>query len=136
MTRYAEPSFGKNLLMKLILAIMLIGTSLTACTNSSRTVSGHAGLALTDEEKHCLYAAALTAIDSPLESQPFKEVCQKIGIFDVHGNQNEHYMAFVQAHVEWAMKAESAPFRSEINSREKAREYLKKYFRKAQPGTD
>jgi hypothetical protein len=115
--------------MKLILAIMLMGTSLTACTRSAGTSAAGADQpGLTDDEKHRLYAAALTAIESPLESESFNRVCEKIGIFDKQAHQNENYMAFVQAHVEWAMKPETAPFRTEINTRDKAREYLSKHL--------
>jgi len=118
--------------MKSILAILvigsLIGMSLSGCTTGARNSAHALPPELTNDEKHRLYAAALTAIESPLESPFFQGVCQKIGIFDMQGNQNERYMAFIQAHVEWAMKAETAPFRAEINSREKAREYLSKHL--------
>jgi hypothetical protein len=117
--------------MKSILAIVLIGISLlismSACTGStgaSITTAGRVGL--TEDEKHRLYAAALAASEFPLESKAFKEVCEKIGIFDAQGNPNDNYMGFVAAHIEWAMKPESQPFRSEINTREKAREYMNK----------
>lgn len=114
--------------MKLILAVMLIGTSLTACSNSGGTVTSRAsGSALTDEEKHRLYAAALAATESPLESETFKQVGQKIGVFDTQGNQNENYMGFVQAHVEWGLKVETAAFRRQIDTREKAGAYLNRY---------
>jgi hypothetical protein len=118
--------------MKSILATgvigILIGMWLSACTTSKDTsASGTEASVLSDNERHCLYAAALAATESPLESSTFKQVCQKIGVFDLNGKQNENYMGFVQKHVEWAMKAETAAFRQEINSREKARAYLNKY---------
>ncbi len=117
--------------MKSILAIVLIGISLlssmSACSGSTgASITTAAPVALTEDEKHRLYAAALAVSEFPLESKTFKEVCERIGIFDSQGNQNENYMAFVAAHIEWAMKPESEPFKSEINTREKAREYINK----------
>jgi len=119
--------------MKSVLATVVIGLllamSMLACTSNTGTSAAGAGQpGLTDDEKHRLYAAALTAIESPLESESFNRVCEKIGIFDKQANQNENYMAFVQTHVEWALKPETAPFRTEINTREKAREYLSKHL--------
>ena len=80
----------------------------------------------TEDEKHRLYAAALAASEFPLESETFKEVCRRIGIFDADGKQNDNYMEFVTAHFEWAMKTETAQFKRDINTREKAREYIKR----------
>ena len=77
-----------------------------------------------EEEKHKIYTAALAADESPLDSALFKEVCKKIGIFDAEGKPNDKYMVFVAEHVEWAMKPELELFRSEINTKEKAREYV------------
>jgi hypothetical protein len=120
-----------GIVLKSVLIAALIGTSLTislsACTSSSAT-SARAGTAgLTAEEKHRLYAAALAASESPLESATFKEVCRRIGIFDADGNRNDLYLQFVTAHLEWAMKTETQPFKREINTREQAREYLNKF---------
>jgi hypothetical protein len=89
---------------------------------------GRSAAALTEDEKHRLYSAALAAGESPLESELFKDVCRKIGIFDAQGKPNDNYMSFVSAHVEWAMKAQTEQFKTEINSREKAREYLSKHL--------
>lgn len=103
---------------------------MSACTSSSGSSTATAGpVGLTEDEKHRLYAAALAASDSPLENETFKEVCKKIGIFDAHGNQNDNYMGFIKAHIEWAMKTETEPFKREINTREKAREYLEHHLR-------
>lgn len=114
-----------------VLIGVLIGISLSismpACS-SSRGTSARVGTAYwTEDEKHRLYAAALAASEFPLENKTFNEACRKIGIFDAHGNQNDNYMGFVTAHLEWAMKTETQQFKREINTREKAREYLNKY---------
>ena len=100
---------------------------MSACTSSSVT-SARVGTSLTEEEKHRLYAAAMAASEFPLESKIFKEVCNKIGIFDTGGNQNDNYMGFVTAHFEWAMKIENQAFKREINTQEKARTYVEKYL--------
>jgi hypothetical protein len=118
--------------MNSILAIVLIGISLSismsACTGSKGAFTATANsIALTEDEKHRLYAAALEESEFPLESKTFKEVCEQIGVFDSRGNQNDNYMGFVAAHIEWAMKPESQPFKREINTKEKAREYINKY---------
>lgn len=117
--------------MKSILAIVLIGVavslSMSACTaGTSIATAGPAGL--TEDEKHRLYAAALAASEFPLESKTFKEVCEKIGIFDAQDNPNDNYMRFVSAHIQWAMKTENEPFKSEINTQEKARTYVEKHL--------
>ncbi len=117
--------------MKSILAVVLIGISLSismsACTGTTGTSTAKADpVGLTEDEKHRLYAAALAASEFPLESATFKEVCGKIGIFNPQGNPNDNYMGFVAAHIEWAMKPESEPFKREINTKEKAREYISK----------
>ena len=44
------------------------------------------------------------------------------------GKPNDNYMTFVAAHVDWGMKAEIEQFRREINTREKAREYISKHL--------
>jgi hypothetical protein len=108
-----------------VLIGVLIGFSMSACTSSTGTPA-RVGTIFTEEEKHRLYAAALSASEFPLESETFKEVCKKIGIFDDHGNQNDNYMGFVSAHFEWAMKSQTEQFKQEINTREKARDYLNK----------
>ena len=113
-----------------VLISALIGTpiwlSLSACTSSAGTST--ASDTLTDDGKHRLYSAALAASESPLESETFAQVCRKIGIFDDHGNQNDRYLGFVSAHLEWAMKAETNAFKREINTREKASDYINKHL--------
>ncbi len=119
--------------MKKIIAIALSVISMSACSASSsavapgRTGSGGSVLSLTEDEKHRLYSAALAASESPLDNETFKGVCRRIGIFDAEGKPNANYMTFVQEHVAWGMKAETEQFRHEINTREKAREYVEKY---------
>ncbi len=80
------------------------------------------------DDKHGLYSAALAASDSPLETDNFKNVCQGIGIFDGAGKPNDQYMGFVSQHVDWAMKSETDQFRREIDSKDKAREYIKQHL--------
>src|SRR5687768_12242445 len=112
-----------DILIGLLIGICL-SLSMSACTNSSGTAAKVSTAGLTEDDKHRLYAAALAASEFPLESESFKEVCRRIGIFDAGGNQNDNYMAFVTAHLEWAMKTETEQFKLDINTREKAREYI------------
>ena len=114
--------------MKLIVAISLIALCLSGCSSYGSGPAGNDGTRLTDDEKHCLYSAALAASESPLDSDVFKNVCKKIGIFDINGNPNDNYMAFVTAHVEWAMQSETEQFKREVNTRVKAREYVNKHL--------
>ncbi len=119
--------------MKSILAILLIGVligiSMPACISSSGTSGATVGTAsLAEDKRHRLYAAALAASEFPLESETFKEVCKKIGIFDAQGQPNANYMAFVQEHIEWSMKPKTEQFKREINTKEKAQEYIKRYL--------
>jgi hypothetical protein len=114
--------------MKPILAMVLIGISLSACATGSGTEAKRAGgPGLSEDQKHRLYSAALAASESPLDSELFKDVCRKLGIFDANGQPNETYMAFVARHVEWGMKSENGQFRREIDTREKARDYIHKH---------
>ena len=122
--------------MKPILTITLAAITLSACgvgrssgpsANSGKSTTRSA-ISLTEDEKHRLYTAALAASESPMDTDLFKEVCKKIGIFDADGVPNDNYMPFVQAHVDWAMKPETEQFKREINSKEKAGEYINKYL--------
>jgi len=130
-----ELSFRSRRLWTAKLAITLIFTALTLCACGVRagadhlaTTTGSTSGSLSQEEKHRLYTAALAASDSPLDTALFKEVCQKIGIFEADGNPNGIYMTFVQEHVQWGMKAETNQFRSEINTKERAQEYVLKHL--------
>ena len=118
--------------MKPVLAILLLavassafscGKNSTAATSAART-----GKTLTEDEKHRLYSAALAASDSPLDTEVFKDVCRKIGIFDAHGNPTDKYMPFVSEHVNWSMTKEFQQFRREIDTKEKATAYLEQHL--------
>lgn len=113
-----------------LLAIALIAFSLSGCSSlrGSTAVSRNAASRLTEDEKHRLYSAALAASESPLDTDTFKDVCQKIGIFDASGKPNDQYMAFVSQHVDWGVKSEANEFRQEINSKDKATEYIKQHL--------
>ena len=117
--------------MKLMVAASLIALCLSGCSSygsGPTSASRNDGARLTDDEKHRLYTAALAASESPLDSDVFKDVCQKIEIFNAGGGPNDNYMGFVTAHVEWAMKSETEQFKREINTKEKARESIEKYL--------
>lgn len=106
-----------------MLAMALLGPLLLAGCGKTATASRNAS-DLSESERHQLYSAALAATETPLESEVFKDVCRKIGIFDAEGRPNNNYMTFISAHVDWAMKAENGPFKAQISSKEKAREYI------------
>ena len=116
--------------MKSFLAIALIALCLSACSSCGSGSAGPRNNAarFTEDEKHRLYSAALAASESPLDTDTFKDVCQRIGIFDAAGKPNDQYMAFVSQHVNWGMKSEASQFRHEINSKDKAREYIKQHL--------
>ena len=84
---------------------------------------------LNDAEQHRLYAAALAASDSPLESQMFKRACESIGIFDQGGQPNDSYMSFVTRHVAWSTSPQAEDFRRQINTKEKAMAYVDEHLR-------
>jgi uncharacterized lipoprotein YehR (DUF1307 family) len=108
------------------LILLILTLSVTGCGNSATAY--RKASELSEPEKHQLYSAALAAAEAPLDSEVFKDVCRKIGIFDAAGRPNNNYMTFVSAHVGWAMKDENEPFKAQINSREKAREYISKHL--------
>jgi len=119
--------------MRSTLAIALVVISLAGCSYRNSSSSGAKAAegkpelnAISEDEKHRLYSAALATSESPLDSETFKDVCRKIGIFDMRGQPNDQYMVFVGAHIEWAMKFENQQFKREINTAENARAYLSK----------
>jgi thioredoxin-related protein len=117
--------------MKRVIVIALVAISMSACSTSSSPVVSYgngSSRLLTADEKHRLYSAALVVSESPLDNDTFKAVCRQIGIFDAEDKPNANYMAFVQEHVEWGMKPETEQFKREINTKEKAQEYIKRYL--------
>ena len=116
--------------MKIAATIAICVLLCSACSSiSSRTVTNRdAAGQLTQDEKHRLYSAALAASDSPMDTPTFAQVCRRIGIFDANGKPNDRYMAFVSQHVEWATKSETEEFRREINSKDKASEYIARHL--------
>lgn len=116
--------------MRVIAAIAVVVILSWACSSTGpRAVTTRTTASLlSEDEKHRLYSAALATSDSPLDNATFKDVCQKIGIFDGRGQPNDRYMVFVGAHIEWAMKIETQQFKREINTAQNARAYLNEYL--------
>ena len=116
--------------LKVIAALALIATLSSACSSggSRAEISRNAASPLNEDQRHRLYAAALAASDSPLDTETFKDVCQHIGVFDAAGKPNDQYMAFVSQHVDWGMKSEANEFRHEINSKDRARQYIEAHL--------
>lgn len=111
-----------------LLAVALIALVVSGCGSASSTTTRNTAGRMSEDERHRLYSAALAASESPLDSDTFKNVCREIGIFDAQGRPNDQYMAFVSAHVNWGVRSETEQFRREINSKDKATEYLKKHL--------
>jgi len=109
-----------SLLVIALIAIFFSGCALKASPDAQKRLS--------EDEKHRLYSAALAASESPLDTDTFKKVCREIEIVDAHGRANDQYMAFVSEHVNWGLKPETEQFRQEINTQEKAREYLSRHL--------
>jgi hypothetical protein len=109
-----------------LLTLLLGGCSPRVGAND-RLPAGDAA-SLNREERHKLYSAALAASDSPLDTELFKAVCRKIEIFDAAGNPNGNYMPFVQEHIAWGLQPETNQFRLEINTKEKALDYVAKHL--------
>jgi hypothetical protein len=121
--------------MKSLLAMILIAIMFSSCSSgNSKTATATSAdprtgtVSFTNDEKHRLYSAALAASESPLDTDLFKDVCKKIGVFDSDGTPNDNYMAFVSEHVDWGMKSQTDEFRREIDSKDKAREYIRKHL--------
>ena len=110
-----------------ILVAASLALSLSACGAGAR--NGKVTSRLNDAEKHRLYAAALAASDSPLESQMFKRACESIGVFDQGGQPNDSYMSFVTKHVAWSTSPQAEDFRRQINTKEKAMAYVDEHLR-------
>jgi hypothetical protein len=115
--------------LKVIAVVALIATLSSACSSlGSRAGSINTARGLSEDQRHRLYAAALAVSDSPMDTDAFKEVCQRIGIFDAAGKPNDQYMVFVSQHVNWGMQSEASEFRQEINSKERARGYIEQHL--------
>ena len=108
------------------LIVILVGLSVLAISCGLGSARGNGRF--TEDEKHRLYAAALAVSDSPLDSEVFQSVCQRIEIFDASGKPNDKYMQFVSAHVDWATRPQTAQFRNQINTPEKARQYINEHL--------
>jgi hypothetical protein len=108
--------------LKFIFAPMVIAILSAGC--SSPAWRANVNDRFSDDQKHRLYAAALAASDSPLDSDIFKRVCRHIEVFDVGGKPNDKYIPFVSAHVDWETHQQTEQFRNEINTPEKARQYI------------
>ena len=109
---------------KIILTIGLIALLLLTSSCGRGSAETSRSSSLTEDEKHRLYAAALAASESPLDTNLFRQVCTKIDIADTDGKPNDNYLSFVSRHVEWGTKAETDEFRQKINTKEKARAYI------------
>ena len=127
--------------MKPILAIVVMTAALSACgvgshsgasptaATDAKTAKAHPAASLTEDEKHRLYTAALVATDSQLQTELYYKVCQKIGIMNADSIPNDNYTRFVsEERLQWIRKPEAERFKQEINTREKAQEYLKKHL--------
>jgi len=106
------------------LLILLLGLGLIVFSCGCGSAYGR----FTEDEKHRLYAAALAVSDSPLDSEVFKDVCQRIEIFDASGKPNDKYIQFVSAHVDWAARPQAAQFRNQIDTPQKARQYIDEHL--------
>ena len=113
--------------LRSVFGIAAIAFCLSACSSYGSGPRNNS-YRLSEDERHRLYSAALAASESPLDTNLFKDVCTKIGIFDAGGNPNDHYMSFVTAHVEWGMKSETDQFRQQINTKEKASAYISEHL--------
>jgi hypothetical protein len=114
--------------MKSFIVAALIAFSLAGCSSRGSTPTRTAATGLSDDEKHRLYSAALAASESPLDNDTFKTVCREIGIFDAEGRPTDRYMTFVSQHITWNTHSGTEEFRQEINSKDKATEYIKKHL--------
>ncbi|HEX6190637.1 MAG TPA: hypothetical protein VFZ40_21480 [Pyrinomonadaceae bacterium] len=114
--------------MKSFIVAALIAISLAGCGSKGSTATNAGASRLSEDQKHRLYSAALAASESPLDNDTFKRVCREIGIFDAQGRPTDQYMAFVSRHVDWWARSETEQFRREINSKERARDYLKRHL--------
>ena len=127
--------------MKPILPIVLMTAAWSACgvgnhsgaptaaASDARTDKAHRAISLTEDEKHRLYTAALVATDSQLQTELFQAVCKQIGIMNADGIPNENYTRFIsEERLQWMLKPEVERFKREINTREKAQEYLSKHL--------
>jgi hypothetical protein len=118
----------KRLKVAMLASIGLIVVLSSSCSPLGSRLNQNNRARLSEDERHRLYAAALAVSESPMDSEIFKDVCRQIGIFDEHGRPNDQYIMFVSQHVNWGVRSESEPFRREIDSKERARDYLKRHL--------
>jgi hypothetical protein len=94
----------------------------TNSNSNSNSNSRAAASSLTDDEKHKLFHAATVTADSEL----INRVNVKIGILNDDFTPGDEYDEFVHAHAVWGI--ENLDFIREINTPEKARDYVNKHI--------
>jgi len=121
----ARKTIRASILAAVGLAILLTSACSAVRSRSNTEEDAHR---FTDDQRHRLYAAALAASDSPMDTEMFEDVCRTIGIFDRDGKPNDRYLAFVSQHIAWGTNSETEEFRREINSKQKAGEYIAQHL--------
>jgi hypothetical protein len=120
--------------MRLCISVFLLALGLAACNSVNQREAKNdrpQSAVLTIDEKHRLYTAALVATGSQYDTRLFKDVCRKIGIMDDNDVPNDRYTKFVsEDNVNWSRKPEAEQFKQEINTREKAWDYIEKHLPK------
>src|SRR5262245_59197484 len=112
-----------------LLVVGLLGLSMLAGACGRNLVTGHDGsAALTEDEKHRVYPAALAVSDAPLDGDLLKSVCRKLDIFDTSTKPNQQYLKFISDHIQWSMEPDNRQFGHEISTPEKAREYIRRHL--------
>jgi hypothetical protein len=118
--------------MRLCISIFLFALVFSGCNFASHSEVNKdkpRSAVLTVDEKHRLYTAALVATGSQYDTKLFKDVCRKIGIMNDDDVPNDRYIKFVsEDNVEWSKTPEAEQFKQEINTREKAWDYIEKHL--------
>jgi len=104
-------------------------SSTTARTADTPRDTNRSTVPVSEDEKHRLYTAALIAAGEPAaDTKILQEVFRKIGIADSDDNFTDAYFPFISAHGEWTQKPETRQFAQEIDTHEKATEYLNRHL--------
>jgi hypothetical protein len=94
----------------------------TNSENSTNSNSSAAASSLTEDDKHKLFHAATVTGDNEL----INRVNVKIGILNDDYTLGEKYQEFVAEHAAWGFQ--NLDFIREINTPDKARDYINKHF--------
>jgi hypothetical protein len=105
----------KSTIIALLIGLSLIGA---ACSKSG----GGSAANMSDDDKYKLIYASVLTQDPTI----IADVIRKLGFVNSDGTPNDSYKKFMEGGRDWGMK--NMTFAQEVNTPEKAKEYVKSHM--------